>query len=135
VKVFLDANILFSASNPRWLTRQLLDALEQAGVELLCSAYVWEEAERNVRAHFPWHLDELNKLKERLIWIEDTAVSGSLFESLPEKDRPVLAAAIHGQCTHLLTGDFKHFGELMNQKIGGVKIVSQRLLAEELARL
>jgi hypothetical protein len=70
VKVILDANILFSASNPRWLTRQLLDAFEQTGAELTSSAYVWDEAERNVRSHFPNNLNELGKLKSRLGWIE-----------------------------------------------------------------
>jgi len=132
VKVFLDANILFSASNPRWLTGQLLDALEQSGAELMSSAYVWDEAERNVRSHIPEHLEELGKLKSRLEWIEETALAKGLFEILPEKDRPVLAAAIRGKCSHLLTGDYKHFGEFMGREVSGVKIVSQRLIAEEL---
>jgi hypothetical protein len=96
VKVFRDANILFSAANPRWLTRHLLDVLEQTGAELTSSAYVWDEAERNVRSHFPMNLDELGKLKHRLGWIKDTALAEGLFESLPKKDRPVLAAAIQG---------------------------------------
>jgi hypothetical protein len=38
--VFLDANILFSAANPRWLTRQLLDALEDFSAKLMSSAYM-----------------------------------------------------------------------------------------------
>ena len=134
MKVFLDANILFSAANPRWLTRQLLDALEEFSAELVSSAYAWDEAERNVRGHFPEHLEELGKLKSRLGWIEDKALSEGLFEMLPEKDRPVLAAAIRGKCSHLLTGDFKHFGQFMGKNISGVKIVSQRLLTEELIR-
>lgn len=132
MKVFLDANILFSAANPRWLTRQLLDAIEQSGEELMSSAYTWDEAERNVQSHFPEHLEELGKIKPKLGWIEDKALSEGLFEILPAKDRPILAAAIRGKCSHLLTGDYKHFGEFMGREISGVKIVSQRLIAEEL---
>jgi hypothetical protein len=33
---------------------------------------------------------------------------------LPEKDRPILEAAIHCKATHLLTGDVKDFGPFMN---------------------
>jgi hypothetical protein len=29
---------------------------------------------------------------------------------LPDKDRSILGGAIAGNCTHLITGDFKHFG-------------------------
>jgi len=132
VKVFLDANILFSAANPQWLTRQLLEALEQSGAELIASAYVWHETERNVGSHFPEHLEELEKLESRFAWVEEPAVSENFFKILPHKDRPVLAAAIRGKCSHLLTGNYKHFGELMGREVSGVKIVSQRLLAEEL---
>lgn len=135
MKVFLDANILFSASNPQWLTRQLLDVLNQAGAELTSSDYVWDEAEWNVRSHFPECLEELGKLRSRLEWIQDPVLAEGLFEMLPKKDRPVLAAAIRGKCSHLLTGDYKHFGELMGREISGVRIVSQRLMAEELAQL
>lgn len=134
MKVFLDANILFSASNPQWLTRRLLEALEQAGATLVSSAYVWEEAERNVRSHFPNNLMELHTLRTRLEFVSDTVVADGLFQILPEKDRPVLAAAIRGKCSHLLTGDYKHFGDLIGLRICGVKVVSQRLLAEDLSQ-
>jgi predicted nucleic acid-binding protein len=43
---------------------------------------------------------------------------------LPEKDRPILEAAIHCKATHLLTGDIKDFGPFMNNLnlTGGVVI-------------
>jgi predicted nucleic acid-binding protein len=43
---------------------------------------------------------------------------------LPEKDRPILEAAIQCQATHLLTGDIKDFGPFMNHAnlTGGVVI-------------
>ena len=132
MKVFLDANILFSATNPRWLTRHLVDALAQKGAQLVTSSYVWEEAERNVRRYFPRHLQELGMLQVKLTMLDDPVVADGQFEGLPEKDRPVLAGAIYGNCSHLLTGDHKHFGALMGMTIKGVRIVSQRMLAEEL---
>jgi len=42
---------------------------------------------------------------------------------LPEKDRPLLLAAIDSGCTHLLTGDTARFGKLFRRRIGGVLIL------------
>jgi len=43
---------------------------------------------------------------------------------LPEKDRPILEAAIQCKASHLLTGDIKDFGPMMNKPslTGGVVI-------------
>lgn len=49
---------------------------------------------------------------------------------LPDKDQPVLAAAIRYGCTALVTGDRMHFGSLYGQTIQGVTIHSPRSLAE-----
>ena len=43
---------------------------------------------------------------------------------LPDKDRPILLAAIGVGATHLLTGDFRHFGPLYGKKIEEVLILS-----------
>ncbi len=43
--------------------------------------------------------------------------------SLPEKDVPILLAAIEARATHLLTGDVRHFGEYFGKKIEGIAIV------------
>ncbi len=51
---------------------------------------------------------------------------------LPEKDRPVLAAAIRLGCDALVTGDRTHFGATYCKVFGGVKIESPRSLAERL---
>jgi hypothetical protein len=43
--------------------------------------------------------------------------------SLPDKDVPILLAAIEARCTHLLTGDVRHFGRYFGKKIEGTAIV------------
>lgn len=43
---------------------------------------------------------------------------------LPEKDVPMMLAAIEARATHLLTGDLRHFGPYFGKKISGVLIVS-----------
>ena len=52
--------------------------------------------------------------------------------SLPQKDRPVLAAAIRLGCEALITGDRTHFGFAYGKKLGGVTIHSPRSIAEAL---
>lgn len=42
---------------------------------------------------------------------------------LPDKDRPILLAAIDARATHLLTGDFRHFGPYYGQTLEGVLIL------------
>lgn len=51
---------------------------------------------------------------------------------LPEKDRPVLAAAMRLQCEALVTGERTHFGASYGKTLGGVTIHSPRSLAESL---
>ncbi len=43
---------------------------------------------------------------------------------LPDKDQPILLAAIGAGATHLLTGDFQHFGRYSGEMIEGVLILS-----------
>ena len=42
---------------------------------------------------------------------------------LPEKDQPILQAAIQAQATHLLTGDKQHFGPHFGRRLGGVLVL------------
>ena len=42
---------------------------------------------------------------------------------LAGKDRPVLLAAIGVGATHLLTGDFRHFGPYYGKRIEGVLVL------------
>lgn len=42
---------------------------------------------------------------------------------LPEKDQPILQAAIHARATHLLTGDKQHFGGYFGRKLGGALVL------------
>jgi hypothetical protein len=41
---------------------------------------------------------------------------------LPDKDGPILRAAIAARSTHLLTGDLRDFGHLLGHRAGGVVI-------------
>lgn len=122
-RVFLDANVLFSAA---WREDAgLLRLWQRADARLITSHYAADEAFRNL---------ETAAQRERLIRITGSmdivpgAASGAFPElpkglSLPEKDRPILVAAIRAQATHLLTGDARHFGRLYGRTVDGVLIL------------
>jgi uncharacterized protein len=117
-RVFLDANVLFSAAykaNPG-----LLELWKLSDVVLFSSRYALEEARVNL---------EEDDQKARLISL---SVNLQLFEAgncqlpreilLPGKDVPILLAAMAAQATHLLTGDIQHFGQYFGKKIAGISI-------------
>lgn len=134
MRIFLDANVLFSAAKSDGAVRRLPDLLIEAGHECWADGFVAEEARRNLAAKFPDGLPVLDALLSRLrigpIHAPDPALEDAL--PLPEKDRPVLAAAIRHRCEALVTGDRTHFGRLYGKAIHGVTIHSPRSIAEAL---
>ena len=132
MRVFLDANILFSAAKSSGAVRELLSRLVRAGHVLCADAYVIEEARRNLALKGPASVMALDRL---LATIESAPFRPRLLPArvaslVHEKDRPVAAAAIFMQCDVLLTGDRTHFGQLYGQVLLGVIVHSPRSLAE-----
>jgi predicted nucleic acid-binding protein len=134
MRVFLDANVIFSAAKSDGAIRRLLVLLEEAGHACCADSYVVEEARRNLAAKDPAGLAALATLLPRLSMVEMRAVDPEIAAGLPlcEKDRPVLAAAVRGGCDALVTGDRTHFGPLFGRAVHGVTIHSPRSLAEAL---
>ena len=136
MRIFLDANILFSAAKSDGAVRLLLNLLRKAGHECCVDGYVTEEARRNLAAKAPEALAVLDSLLSRM-HTAGTQHADAVLEStlpLPEKDRPVLAAAIRHGCAALVTGDRSHFGSLYGKTLHGVAIHSPRSIAEALLK-
>lgn len=133
MRIFLDANVLFSAAQSDGAVRELIGRLRKSGHQLIADAYVWEEATRNLVARYPSALPALDALTGT---IEVFPLRGSDegVRDLPveEKDRPVLLAAIAFNCAALITGDRTHFGHLFGTSVQGVTIHSPALAAREL---
>ena len=101
--------------------------------EVVSSSYAAEEARRNIASKFPQSQPRLQDLVDSISII----ASGSGADcpvKLPEKDRPIMEAAIRSQATHLLTGDLRDFGMLMNKPRQMAGIVIQTV-AEFLSSL
>jgi predicted nucleic acid-binding protein len=131
MRIFLDANILFSASKSTGSMSRFLDECLKKKHVLVADNYVWSEAEKNLSAKFPEGLDQLTTLKKRCTIVnipKNSASYNDVNPLLPEKDLPVLISAIEVGCDVLVTGDKKHFGPLYGHVIHGVRILSPAML-------
>ena len=136
MRVFLDANILFSAAKSAGAVRELLHLLLAGGHECWVDDYVVIEARRNLTAKEPNAMIAFEALLKRLR-VGPAQAPGpelKLVNWLPEKDRTVLAAAMRLRCDALVTGDRIHFGPGYGKMFAGVTIHSPRSLAEQLWR-
>ena len=118
-RLFLDANVLFSAAYKAdahvgrlW---QLKDAL------LFTSRYALEEARFNLEEEV--QNSRLVKLSRELQFAEAGNRNLPRGIQLPDKDAPILLAAIEAKANYLLTGDIRHFGPYLGKKIEGVRIL------------
>ncbi|MGI8966374.1 MAG: PIN domain-containing protein [Limisphaerales bacterium] len=132
MRVFLDANILFSAALPQSRMRAFLEIIFERA-DCLLNDYAVEEARRNLELKFPVHLRQLDLLVKKCELI--TALAARFEIELKSKDVPILAGALAGNATHLLTGDEKDFGAFWGKTIQNVKIVSPKMLAAEFVKL
>ena len=118
----MDTNVLFSAAYRAHAGLRRLWTLP--GARLITSVYAAEEARRNLTN--PGQRRDLEKLLGSLEIVPAAAPTDHpLFSALelPDKDRPILLAAISVGATHLLTGDFRHFGPYYGKRIEGVLVL------------
>lgn len=134
MRIFLDANILFSAAKSAGAIQILLNDLKKSGHELVADTYVIGEARRNLEIKFPEALSTLGEILQGIIPPAKLSppLHPELVPTLIDKDRPVLAAAIEHRCEVLLTGDKTHFGAFYGKTVEGVKVLSPAGLAEML---
>ena len=119
-RLFLDANILFSAAYRDDAGIARFWSLDK--VVLLSSSYAVEEARVNLH-----DAEQRTRLMELVgqIQVVPNILVGPLPEGihLPENDRPILLSAIDARATHLITGDKDDFGLFFARTISGVLIL------------
>lgn len=134
--LFLDANILFSAAWRETGPAALLFELAPVSdCRLLTSRFALTEARRNIFVKRPNRQAALESLVRGLqLTPEPLARELSLARDcgLPEKDMPILAAAIRAGAHLLVTGDRKHFGHLYGSKVSGVLVTTLTMAMEVL---
>lgn len=139
MRLYLDSNIVFSASLTDGAIRRLLNDCIDIGHVLVMDGYVWEEARRNMIVYRSSALKYLHYLTTKVelhgtassIGPENGRIEYDLRE-LPQKDKPVIAAAAALGCDMLITGDRTHFGRFFGKRLLGVEIVSPMTAAKKL---
>jgi len=111
-RLFLDANVLFSAAYSA--NAGLLQFWKLKNVVLCSSRYALEEAAINLA-------QEVQKRRlEKLAAAIERSLPQDL--TLPDKDVPILLAAVAAKATHLITGDVRHFGRYFGKSIEGMLV-------------
>ena len=127
MRVFLDANVLYSAAYREGASIRAFFALGAAGACVLVSSpHAIEEARRNLASKRP---DRLAALEALLGDIEicaepgSTRVAWAASMGLPAKDAPILAAAVESRCPVLVTGDRTDFRALFGKRLVGTLVM------------
>lgn len=127
-RVFVDANVLFSAALlAAGRPEALFNLARLGGAGLVATDYVVEEARRNLAKKAPHAITRFETLVPLIDIVpepglEIMAQAGR--SGLAEKDVPVLAGAISAAVDILVTGDRKHFAALFGRYVGGVLVLS-----------
>lgn len=120
-RLFLDANVLFSAAYREGAG--LLRLWKLSEVELVTSRCAVLEATRNLSSAEQG--SRLESLVAKVEVVDEADERTMTIEvPLPEKDQPILRAAVSARATHLITGDVTHFGQLFGQRLQGVLVVA-----------
>jgi len=130
VRVFLDANVLFSgAHSPSGRARGLFLLAESRFCELVTSEHAIAEARRNLVTKNSPAVQDLEGVLQQVTRVAEggpALVSWAAGQGLPENDAPILAAAAASDTDLLVTGDRRHFGHLYGKTAGRVRIVTLR---------
>jgi uncharacterized protein len=118
-RLFLDVNVLFSAAYRPGAG--LLRIWRLKNVALCSSRYALSEA--NINLEEEEQRRRLGKLSQRLQLFDPPSGKLPAGIALPEKDAPILLAAIEARAKHLLTGDMRDFGPYFGKRIEGVMIM------------
>ncbi len=115
MRVFLDANVLFTAAhNPGGKASLVIELGSKGCWSLLSSRYASEEARRNLVRKFPHCVHRLDEMQTS-IRVVGHQPTHPYPKGLAAKDQPIFQAALASKATHLLTGDLKDFGAFMNK--------------------
>lgn len=123
-RLFLDANVLFSAA--RSTSSRLRRFWTLPDTELLMSALALDEARRNLEADRPAAVADLDALVAAMTIVPEPDPAATLPPGidLPADDRPIFLAAAGSQASHFVSGDRRHFGPYRGQSFGAVRIVT-----------
>ena len=136
MRIFLDANVLFSAAYGTESPLRAFFRLAGVGIcELLASPYALDEVRRNIARKHPAKSADLEQLIAQITVCREAgaeAVRWARTTGLPAKDAPILAAAAQAKADMLVTGDHADFGSLYERNFRGVEVLPPRMALERI---
>ena len=128
MKLYLDANVIFSAAHRDAGRAQDLIALAGAGLcTLQTSPHALEEARRNLALKSRDSAQRFASALKVMTMVAEaphSLVTWAQQQGRPPKDAPILAAAIHASADLLVTGDARDFGLLYDRTLRGTLVVT-----------
>lgn len=126
MRVFLDANVVFSAAwSPQSAATLLLDLAGAGYCTPLISELALREARYNLEMKRSEALDRFRAIGALLEIVPEPGppeLQLAANAGLPDKDIPILAAAIAARAECLVTGDRRDFGHLFGTRVSGVLV-------------
>lgn len=139
MKVFVDANVIFSASLPKaGGARALLYEAARCGAMCISSDRALAEAQRNLLSKAPHAMPGYAQMAARIVTVAQpaqAAIDVAAEAGVVAKDAPVFAAAIQERAQLFVTGDARHFGHLFGTQVEGVLVLSLRAAFERLTAM
>lgn len=136
MRIFLDANVLFSAAHRTDSPLRSFFRLAEAKVcELFVSPFALDEARRNIARKHPARTAELEQLIARITICPEAGADEMAWArstGLSEKDVPILAAAARAHADMLVTGDRTDFGAFYRRKLRGLEVLPPRTALERI---
>ncbi len=139
MKLFLDANVIFSASLPKpGMAKALLYEAARCGVMCVSSSRALAEARRNLLSKAPHAMEGYAQMAARIVEVAEpaqAAIDAALDAGVVAKDAPIFAAALHTAANLFVTGDLCHFGHLCGNRVAGVLVLPLRSAFERLREM
>ena len=134
-RVFLDANVLFSAAYKPDSAQGLLIEFAAAGlIQTVTSPYALDEARRNLARKSP---SAMPRFIEQTAHVQvvpepDADCLSWARQRVVEKDAPVLASAARAAVDWFVTGDRADFGHLFETEQRGMRVLTPAMAVREL---
>jgi len=139
LKVFLDANVIFSASLPKpGGARALLYEAARCGAMCVSSGRALAEAQRNLQSKAAHAVTGYAQMAARIVTVPEpaqAAIDAALESGVVAKDAPIFGAALWCGADLFVTGDMRHFGHLCGKHVEGVLVLPLRAAFERLTAM